>query len=120
MPDSEHEEEDDGEETGEEEEAIPIFAVPRSVGERFVQALMAGGAPTEEQVAQREMQGGADNLRLRRLVESLTDDQAETLLWLVEGMSSEGRDNYSTMIFRGVLLADLWRRRPLDGGLAGG
>lgn len=55
----------------------------------------------------------ANDLRARNFIEGLTDTQVEDLLWLVSGMAVEGQGNYTTFTLRGILMSEIWHRRPI-------
>ena len=85
------------------------FAVPVPAG--IIENLF--GFKTKETQEKEAMTQEANDLRVRTFIEGLTDDQAETLSWLVESFAREGQHNYQTIMFGGILKADHWRRHPI-------
>lgn len=105
---------DDGQD---DEPEIRGFGLPLPVPPGLLQQLHQQAQTQSEQL---RFQSEGDQYRVRRFVESLDHDQLHTLLWLIEGLSLEGKHNYSTMIIRGVLLAEVWHRNPVESELLGG
>lgn len=56
----------------------------------------------------------ANELQIRGLVESLSTQQLDDLNWLFAGLAMEGKHNYGTLFLKGILVAERWRRNPLQ------
>ena len=71
------------------------------------------GVKSQDAKDKEEMGKAANELRMRTFIESLSDDQLDTLKWLTNTFAGEGQHNYLTCTFYGMLCADVWRRQPI-------